>query len=415
MAAAILLVKKSDHRAQATVEFDLTALPLHESSTRVRPRLLGLGKPNPFYVFAGGIFSFWKAFPVPEALRESHDPEKWCTPKAWGYAEVVASPATGGASIPTGSLLFGWWPISSGEHDLALEPMAGSPGHFTETSPSREGIMSLYNHYYIAEGTPSPWMVAVFLSWGVSHLLCEYAFPPELSRLDQAIHPGGDGVGAWDVGDADIRSTLVVGLSASSKSGRSFSWNLRQDRSNRPLAYLEVSSSGQTRGESDFETRGATYEELLGEETLQWVNGVGPKKILVVDFGARGDLAARLLEVFSARVGGEVAFTFVGVGANPEIMRDENLAEKMAKGQVLRKIQGNHSGIQETAERAVGAVLVLERWTSAFQEWKRSEDARGYAVVEGRGLDGSAGIAEGWRELYGGEKAQTDTAYAFWL
>lgn len=413
MSSGLFLAKKSDHKTFAVVPFtNKEPSSPGDFTVRIRPRLLGLGKNDPIYVIGGGRLGWWAAYPVPEALAATYDPDTWCVAKAWGYAEVMtAGPGTG---LQAGTFLFGWWPISTSEHVLSLEPMPAAPGHFKETDPSRQGIMSLYNHYRVEAGEPSLWMATVFTTWGTSHLLCDYVFPVDLSR--RPIHPTGDGVGEWNVEDASLRSTLVVGLSTSSKSGRSFSWHLRRDRPNHPLAYLEVSTSGKTGGQaSAFEAKGATYEQVLGEETLDWITKVGAKRILVVDFGARGDFSARLLEGLSAHVGAETTFTFLAIGANPAILADAGLPGRMAKGQVLTRLQGNHSGIQESAEKAFGVVEVLDGWKAAFQEWRQSEDATGYAVVEGKGLNGEGGIGESWIERCGSDQAAADTAYAFWL
>ncbi|KAH7024224.1 hypothetical protein EDB80DRAFT_559852 [Ilyonectria destructans] len=410
MAAEILLASKLSHTEYTSVAFDQRLPPLAETSVRVRPTLLGLGRSNLFYILGGGIYGFWAVWPVPTSIPLSYNRDDWCTAKAWGFAEVLASKT----DIPKGSFLFGWWPISSGQHDLVLEPF-GAPGHYQETSDSRSRLMNLYNHYWVAETPVSEWMAAVFVPWGVSHLLAQYSFPEDIKRL-APIHPAGHGQGEWTKGDGDLTQTVIIGLSASSKSGRSFSWSLKRNRvANTPLAYLEVSSSPQPTGQASFETNSIKYDSLTTDETLEWIARFKPARVLLVDFGARADTVPRFLQAASATLQGTVTFTFVAIGSKEEVMLDPELPKRMSKGHELQRVPCNHSFLQDSAQETVGVESVAHGWRVSFKRWMETGESKGFSVVTGKGFKGDNGVTKTWGDLSGEKPISLNEAHAFYL
>ncbi|KAH7118691.1 hypothetical protein B0J13DRAFT_680988 [Dactylonectria estremocensis] len=410
MSAEILLASKLSYTEYTSVAFDQSLPPLAETSVRVRPTLLGLGKSNSFYILGGRTLGFWTVWPVPTSVPSSYHTDNWCTAKAWGFAEVLASKT----DIPKGSFLFGWWPISSGQHDLVLEPF-GASGHYQETSDSRSRLMNMYNHYWVAETPISEWMAAAFVTWGVSHLLAQYSFPEDIERL-APIHPAGHGQGQWTKEDGDLTQSVIIGLSASSKSGRSFSWSLKRNRvANTPLAYLEVSSSPQPTGQASFETNCIKYDSLTTDDTLEWIARFKPSRVLLVDFGARGDTVPCFLQAASATLPETVTFTLVAIGSEQEVMLDPELPKRMSKGNELQRVQCNQSFLQDSAQETVGVESVAHGWCVSFKRWMETEDSEDFSVLTGKGFKGNNGVMKVWGDLSGEKPISLNEAYAFYL
>lgn len=232
MASTLHLVSKQDVTKHATVPCaKQDQPPLPAGSIRARTTLIGITTNNYSYAAAGTLLHWWDTYPVPAGTPAPYaDRAEWGIVPAWGYAEVLESgsgsgsgsgPDADAAALPAvGSWLWGFWPTATHTFNLHLEP-AEMPGHFQETSPHRSKLMPLYNRLELAQPgvdeQTRAWRANMWTHISVGYLTHRFTFAED-PRL--RIHPSG--LGEWSAEDADLRSSVVVVLSASGRTARGF-------------------------------------------------------------------------------------------------------------------------------------------------------------------------------------------------
>ncbi len=252
----------------------------------------------------------WDTYHVPTTSPAPYnDISTWGIVPAWGYAVVLES----STSMPPGTVIWGFWPTSTVPTDLRLK--ATEPkGHWIEISGRRQKLMNTYNRYIEQSQPPislsSPrfaehelermaWNALFRGVWEGAYLLNQHVFSPN-PQSHPPIHPLGADV-SWTNADADLSSAILITLSASSKTARSFAYHLSQRPNlSGPLGLLQVTSSPEPISkaaenlQSSFQTRTISYSEV--PESLNWMAGRTASKIIIVDFGARDNTLDQLLE-----------------------------------------------------------------------------------------------------------------------
>lgn len=254
--------------------------------------------------------SRWDTYPVPSSSPAPYnDSSSWGIVPAWGYAVVVESTT----SIQRGTLMRGFWPTSTVPTELKLRA-AESKGQWMEISDRRQKLLHAYNRYIEIPGPAislSPtgfedyelenlaWNALFRSVWEAAYLLSQYVFSPS-PQIQSPIHPWG-GEDSWTAADADLSCAVLVSLSASCKTARSFTYHLsRKPASAGPLAFLQVTSSPSAISEAaeklqlPYPTRAVAYSEI--PESSNWMASYGAAKIVIVDFGARTSALDQLLE-----------------------------------------------------------------------------------------------------------------------
>ena len=255
--------------------------------------------------------SRWDTYPVPTASPAPYnDNSSWGIVPAWGHAIVVESTTL----IPQGTVMWGFWPTSTVPTDLQL--IATEPkGQWIEISDHRQKLMHIYNRYIELPKSPvslsfpdfgkdelehMAWAALFRGVWEGAYLLSQHVFSPS-SPTQSPIHPLGTGM-SWTAADADLSSAILVSLSASSKTARSFAYHLsHRPTSAGPLGLLQITSSPRPISEATeklqppYPTRTIAYSEI--SESLDWLVGLKASKIVIVDFGARANSLDQLLEL----------------------------------------------------------------------------------------------------------------------
>ena len=209
--------------------------------------------------------------------------------------------------------MWGFWPTSTVPTDLNLK--ATEPkGQWIEISDHRQKLMHIYNRYIELPKPPvslsSPgfgedelehmaWNALFRGPWEGAYLLNQHVFSPS-PQTEPPIHPLGMGM-SWTAADGDLSSAVLVSLSASSKTARSFAYHLSQrPTSAGPLGLLQVTSSPAPISEAaetlqpSYPTRMIAYSGI--SDALDWMRSLKATKIVIVDFGARADALEQLLE-----------------------------------------------------------------------------------------------------------------------
>lgn len=393
MTDSVHVVSKADNAKHATCRVNQTWGNLPVSSIRVRTQLISLTSNNLSYARNGGPpLNWWDVYPAPEPCPAPYnDREAWGIVPAWGYGNVLDSSIS---DIQPGSLLWGMWPASGHIVELQLQP--GEPaGHWTETSPHRSKLMTVYNHYEQVGSMELEKMQMASLCkalWGGPNLLNISTFS------DRRIHPFGFGQ-PWSEDDADLTSAVVISLSASSKTGRSFSWEMTRNRDTStlgPFALVQLTSAPEAVPSFDTQlpVKSAAYTDI--PSAVSWAADFKPARIVVVDFGA-SDAVLQNIRAAIAKSLPTATVTVVAVGYENKIYTAEELQARRATS--AQKVQLNTSGLRDWTIKAVGA----ERYYRAADEtWKRCVGDATFAniVVRSlRGVEGAGGIEGAWSDL----------------
>lgn len=455
MESHIQILSKADYTQQTLVSLpNAPSTPLNPNSIRVRTKLIALTANNLGYAALGTQLHWWSAFPVPKSAPPPYnDTTAYGIVPSWGYAEVLKSAVS---KIPPGALLWGCWPVSTYPTDLRLSPTTPE-GHWLETSEHREELMPLYQRYMVTFAPPSPLRqnisndndnnndnathdVAVerlaktaLLKplWEAAYLLNRFVFtaPQPLHSPSSSsssgtgtgtispIHPFGQG--NWTAKDADLTSTTVVILAASSKTARAFLHELRNGRAPRtgPLGVMSVASKIPAepvdgRGSSAsthpvVPTRQETYGSMLRPPALKWLASTHSSRILIFDFGARFDNAAEQLKQAihnhnhpnSPIPENNVEITVVGIGAVHKSGQSTQWAGD--------KIPSNASSTRDAAMERLGAEKYFEGLEEAFGKVLDGEEEEGpplgLRVEVGKGMLRREGVEGGWGRLCKGD------------
>ena len=230
----IHVVSKENNTIHHVTTSDTSGLPeLASGQVRVRTFVIALTANNLTYSRLGDLMHWWDAFKLPANLPEPYnDSSKFGIVPTWGYGEVLESKVDG---IHSGTLVWGYWPPNSLPVDLQLGP-SDLEGHWTDLTEHRQGMMSYYHRYQIAD--PSlriaqlssrdiemmAWETVYKAVWVCGFMINRYNFgsPP--------IHPFGIDDGEWTAEDADISEAVVISLSASGKTARAFADAAFHDR-----------------------------------------------------------------------------------------------------------------------------------------------------------------------------------------
>ena len=392
--------------------------PLQDGHTRVRTVLIGLSSNNLSYALLGSVRNWWDAYPVPIALPKPYDNrEQYGICPAWGYGEVMESKISG---IEPGMLFWGFWPTSRDPIDLRLEP-ADARGHWIETSEHRESLMNLYQRYMLKESSAGlksldsstiegmAWEAACRPIWEAGYLLNRAVFS------SASIHPADDG--QWNESDTDLTPTVVISLSASGKTARGFTDGLINNRpaGTGPLGLLAITSISKSDfiPKASFPTRTVSYESMTGVETLTWIERQKPRKIVIADFGARGDSLTRLLDAVENHFNNNVKVVVIGVGGNVNMHTPEQLGQWAQRTTSLtNRVQMNASAMRDAMMKRNGAEVYFSDLQKAWESFIKGESASDLKLKMGFDVQGNDGLEGGWTRLCEGAFT-SDVALAY--
>lgn len=300
------VVAKRNHAEHASFHIAESTKPLLPSSVRVRCTVVSLTSNNLTYAALADVWNLWDLYPIPQtAPAPYNDKATWGIVPAWGYATVLESSIP---ELPSGTLLWGYWSASGHAMDVQLSP--GEPqGHWMETSPHRQSILSLYNRYIVVDTQTGDlerlgWGSSVRPTWVCGYLLSEYVFTPD-PATHPPLHPLPGPDTQWTADDADISKAVFISLGASTKTGRAAAYNLScRPAETGPLALLQISSAPAALSEAadklagPFPTKAVSYSDIAG--TAEWLAMRQPSKIVVADFGSRDGGLQQLLTMIQS-------------------------------------------------------------------------------------------------------------------
>ncbi|EUC43340.1 hypothetical protein COCMIDRAFT_101129 [Bipolaris oryzae ATCC 44560] len=389
MAKSIHVVSKLDNTKHAVFHIDQDPPSLAASSVRVQTWLVSLTSNNLTYARSGTPLRWWDTYPVPEASPTPfNNREEWGIVPAWGYGRVLESTID---AIAPGSLLWGMWPTSEHAVDLQLEAIEPS-GHWSERSTQRSKLMTIYNTYeQVSESNAQTMRMTALCKplWQGPHLLNTSVFSA------RRIHPFGFGA-PWSQEDADLSSAVVVSLSASSKTGRGFGWEMSRNRDvskHGPRALIQMTSIPNTlpRYDSPLPMKASPYD---GTDAMAWAEQFKPSRVVIVDFGA-SDAILESVRATASKLAPNI--TVVAVGYEAKVYTKEEIAARMATANT--KVLVNTSGLRDRVIESQGA---LEFSRELEGTWDRCLKEEAFASLQVKALNavsGEDGIEGAWSAL----------------
>ncbi|KAK1994259.1 hypothetical protein LX36DRAFT_213850 [Colletotrichum falcatum] len=402
MVSEIHVISKRDITRHETLRVDIPMPRLAASSIRIRTSLVGITANNFTYAKLGDMLKWWDTWPVhADGPAPYNDRDEWGIVPAWGFARVLESNVD---AIPTGGLLYGYWPTSSHPVDMKLEP-TDPDGHFREVSEHRKGLGSMYNHYSLVNESARSeesraWFANVHPVWNGGYVLNRFVFPTGF----KPVHPLGAGAGEWTDRDADLSSAVVVSLSAASRTARSLAWNLARNRgpANGPLAVLQATSVPQSLTpafESGFEIKAVNYDNLVSREVLDWIAGFQPKRVVVADFGGPPKVAEKLLESIKSALPESTVISNIWVGSEPKVVSRDEMMAYMGSMKEWGAVQLNTTAAVDAGIAAEGAERYYQENFSAFERSIKENVAGDLELTWGSGVGGANGVEKAWEDL----------------
>ncbi|KAK4098868.1 hypothetical protein N658DRAFT_430999 [Parathielavia hyrcaniae] len=399
----IHLISKSDFTTHHLVPVPVTVSPespnpppLRPGQARIRTHTIALTTNNLTYAKLGGMpgLGWWDVWPMPPAaslpapFNQPSALAAYCRVLAWGYSAVVESAVPG---LDEGTLLFGTQPVGSLDEVVELERIASTEedglGEWREVSERRKQLNG-------AMGWDS--LMSVLFQSG--YMLNRFVFAWE-DRVEP-VHPLGHPALPWTREDADLAGAVVVVLAASGKTGLAFASEVRARRpAEKQPAKMVAVGSGKSREftagtglfdevllYSDLEDQGFDLEGTLGV-------GVG-RKVLVMDFGARGDAVDRWATALRAKAG---KMQVLVVGGDP---LGKEFTETAKQTQVPESgvTQFFAGGVRDRAIE-VGAPLKYFSVQEAETAWEEFKAAGAISGVQLKWGEGLASFSEDWDEL----------------
>lgn len=143
------------------------------------------------------------------------------------------------------------------------------------------------------------------------------------------IHPFG--TGDWTEEDADLSNAVVISLSASSKTGRCFAWNLsKRGEGEGPLGFLQVTSVPEVLNEASKELKfpfpetALDYQQRDFFKILDRMGNFNAKKVVIMDFGARDGTLDRMVDNLRASPEGpDAQFLIIQIGSEQKVSKTQ--------------------------------------------------------------------------------------------
>lgn len=166
-------------------------------------------------------------------------------------------------------------------------------------------------------------------TWQTGYLLSRHTFTSDPTSRSP-IHALGINL-PWTPADADISAAAVISLSASSKTARAFAYHIfrRTAAKEGPRGFLQVSQTPQLLESvpgvlgTDIPSKVVRYDQV--GESVEWINVLKPKMIVLVDFGGRAGMLAQLIDTVKRHSSlGEVQTTIIQVGSEQKVRDKKN-------------------------------------------------------------------------------------------
>ena len=151
-----------------------------------------------------------------------------------------------------------------------------------------------------------------------------------------------------------------------------------------------------------FYTRVLSYIDLERPKTLSAIVSDGIKRVVVLNFGSRGEVVEDLHNRLQTE-GPAVQLTMLAVGSEARVYTPEQMAKRFAWAQRLSLIQANTSPLRERAIELVGEEVYFNEMDKAWRTFKENGCIPGMILDWGKAMLGEQGVEGGWNRLCAGK------------
>lgn len=410
-APVIQVLEIQDHTKQHLVSLpDEKLPPLSPNRVRIRTTLFALSANNLTYARIGHLVGWWGIHPLPQSTPAPfNDPSKYGRIMCWGSGQVVESTSP---LLKVGETLYGTFPI--GTLPVDKEMAADAPGVFLETTEHRRGVLPVYNRYFSYQGDDAEseqsraWDAVMRGHFETSYAIHRIAFSWDPVTLPP-INPSGIKDAPWSTKDASLTNAVVLVFAASGKTAAPFAQQIRELRPAdfQPRRLIAVGSSAAkefTEGFGWFDEV-HLYSDLPAALAASW--SVDQKtKIVILDYGARGDAAVAWADLLRPLCG---TVQFIRVANDANIKGAEANTQAILAGQQLGEVSVNSSVLRDWGMEKLGAERYFQELGEQWVEFKQRGGLPGLRFVWG---DGMESVRNGWEQL-ADAKVDPSTALLF--
>ncbi|OKP10134.1 hypothetical protein PENSUB_4488 [Penicillium subrubescens] len=196
------------------------------------------------------------------------------------------------------------------------------------------------------------WVSLFRPTWQTGYLLSHHTFTSDTTSRSP-IHPLGIDL-PWTPADADISAAVVISLSAAGKTARAFAYHMfwRNAAKEGPIWFLQISQTPELLESvprilgTDIPTKAVRYDLVGGSAEL--IEGLDPKRIVLVDFGGRAGTLAQLIESIKSHSAlGEVQTTIIHVGSEQNVYSADEIKGNCQTMQTVGEVQFNTCGVRD--------------------------------------------------------------------
>ena len=410
-APVIQVLEIQDHTKQHLVSLPNETLPpLSPNSVRMRTTLFALSANNLTYARIGHLVGWWGIHPLPQSTPAPfNDASKYGRTMCWGSGQVVDSTSP---LLKAGQTLFGLFPI--GTLPVDKEIAADAPGIFLETTALRRGVLPVYNRYFLYQCDDAnseqsrAWDAVMKGHFETSYGIQRIAFSWDPVTLPP-INPSGVKGASWSADDARLTAAVVLVFAASGKTAAAFAQQTRQLRPAefRPRRLIAVGSSAAkafTEGFRWFDEV-CLYSDSPAALAASWAVD-GKTKIVILDYGARGDAAVAWADALQPLCG---AVQFVRVASDANIKGAEANTAAVLAGQQRGEVVVNSSVLRDWGIEKLGTERYFQELGKQWAEFKQQGGLPELRFVWG---DGMESVRNGWEQL-ANAKVDPSTALLF--
>ena len=366
----IQVISRSDFTDQHLISIPPLSTPLAPSSVRVRSSLLSLIVNTLTCASHPELkIGWWDVHPLPPSTPSPfNDPNKYGRIGVWGWATVLESTLN---NVPLGASLYGFFPVATLPLDLQLT-RTDAPGIYRETSPFRAEALRIYNTYEVhTAGAPG-------------------------DEASQAL-------------DALAKPTFRLAyLFATSKSALGLSYMLaRPNQPTKPRRVVALTSSAS----ASFAKATGWYSDVVTYDEAERVAQLETRgrKVVIVDFGGRGESAQRAYRAVQKEGAATVQLMAVGGENKKDSMKftPEAVASAIQQGIILVD-----TGLMvDSAEKTLGEDGEAKLNKEYDETWGEFKEAGfpGMRVIWG---DGVEEYAKTYEKMCNGE-VKADVSYVF--
>ncbi|CZR59677.1 uncharacterized protein PAC_09571 [Phialocephala subalpina] len=408
---------EDQHMVSLPDALPLPALP--PSSLRIKTSIISLTTNNLTYAKFGHLLGWWDIHLLPQSITvEYSDPQKFGRISGWGYGTVTDSTVPG---VEVDTQLWGYLPIGTLPVDVEVQVDPKVSNQIVATSKHRQHVLPIYNRYLAyppaksAEEASKLQQSQAYDSlmqvlFETSYLTNRFVFPSNPAEL---VHPTGSPDDGWNLEKGDIGpKTTVVLFSPSGKTALSFAHQLKHARpaSKQPHSIIGVGSSSS----KPFSENTGLFDKVLayeadsGDLTME-LNLLPDSKLVILDFGARGNAPARWVAKLRPTYKEIVQIDLAGeVGPEPPEKVTEKFMAKRRGGDPSENAASfstgslvlNASGLRSQAMAILGEKRYFEEFLREWNGFKAQGGVKGLEFVWGSGMEDLKG---GWEALCRGE------------